>query len=143
MFTINEFNNSFKSTVISKPYIFTSIMFSVIVYLVLSYFKIPAMFSIPISAIIFLVTFALSRYYYVTESYLVISKKNTRNMSISIYDILFIICYILSIISVFGSVINTTIYVKWTDLSFEPVIRLSFAVIISIFAPGYVISSFI
>jgi len=143
MFTINEFNNSFKSTVISKPYIFTSIMFSVIVYLVLSYFKIPAMFSIPISAIIFLVTFALSRYYYVTESYLVISKKNTRNMSISIYDILFIMCYILSIISVFGSVINTTIYIKWTDLSFEPVIRLSFAVIISIFAPGYVISSFI
>jgi len=129
---------------------------SVPVYLVLSYLLIPANFTIPLAAVMGIISFGLIRYYYTTQSKNANSEKESDESELSsingfinrsennntgysnfiftlVYLILLLICFF------FSNSNLDTIYSNWNSFEIMDIITLSAGILVSFFMPGYAI----
>jgi len=129
---------------------------SVPVYLVLSYLLIPANFTIPLAAVMGIISFGLIRYYSITHSKNVNGEKEndeselssingfinrSENNNKAYSNVIFVLIYlILLLICFFFSKSNLdTIYSNWNSFEIMDIITLSAGILVSFFMPCYVI----
>jgi hypothetical protein len=108
------------------------------IYVVLSSLTIPFRITVPLSFAIAITIFGLSAYYGKERVILQDTKNRSQvDSNKSILNLFFVAIYITSIIFVFLSQDNLQIFVSWQKITPLDIVKLGFAIGISIFMPGY------
>jgi len=114
------------------------ILSGLFIYFVLSSLLTPLRMSVPLSILISVVIFGLCSYY--SKDHDGSQCKNSRNQTSSdrsIMNFFFIAIYLLAIIFTFLSQGNPQVFVSWQKFTGLDLVKLGFAIGISVFIPGY------
>jgi hypothetical protein len=114
------------------------ILSGLFIYVVLSGLTIPFRITVPLSVAISIIILGLSAYY--GKERVILQYTNNRSRvgsNKSLLNIFFVTIYITSIIFVFLSQDNLQIFVSWQKITPLEIVKLGFAIGISIFMPGY------
>ena len=109
-----------------------------LIYFVLSSLTIPFRITVPLSFSISIIIFGLSAYY--GKELEILTNTNNRSQvgsNKSILNFFFVAIYITSIIFAFLAQDNLQIFVSWQKITLLEIVKLGFAIGISIFMPGY------
>jgi hypothetical protein len=110
------------------------------IYLVLSYLLVPSRITIPISIIMSILVFGLTKYYHDTEKkndFAVDGKEEYQKSSVT--KIIFVIAFVVCLIFSFSSGPSNDIFVPWNLLTASQLMKLVAAIALSTFLPGYAI----
>src|SRR5256712_11752088 len=112
------------------------------IYIILSYLLVSHRITIPISIIISVLVFGLTKYYYDVErkNDSVFDRKEKYQKS-SVGKIAFVVIYVICLIFSFTSGPSNNIFVPWELLTTSQITKLVVAIAFSTFLPGYAILS--
>ncbi|OLB91162.1 MAG: hypothetical protein AUH25_03295 [Thaumarchaeota archaeon 13_1_40CM_38_12] len=112
------------------------------IYIILSYLLVSHRITIPISIIISVLVFGLTKYYYDVErkNDSVFDRKEKYQKS-SVGKIVFVVIYVICLIFSFTSGPSNNIFVPWELLTTSQITKLVVAIAFSTFLPGYAILS--
>jgi hypothetical protein len=133
----------------------SALIVGISVQYVLSYLLVPAKITFPVSVMMSILSFGLTRYYSILEGgdmfYKYINKTskdisktpflNRDQNNSSVFDVIFILIYSVSLlISILLSAPNlSSIYVSWLSIQVIDIVTLGTGILLSFFLPGYAI----